>query len=400
MKIAYIIGTYPGLTTTFIDREIQELRRIGEAIQILSIRRPWTMLSDEQKKLQQGVIYLMPIQWSKFIGSQLTFMFKNPAVFFGTLFFLLSRKQPSIKSRWKTLLHFFEGVYAARLLSGKGLDHLHAHFMDRAATVALVVSRFLKIPYSFTAHASEIYVDPVLVQEKIEGAKFAVTCTGYNQKHLASVSANGSSKKVSCIYHGLDTKKYSRKTEQNPSGHIILSVGQLKERKGFPYLVEACALLMKKGLDFECLIIGEGPMRSGLESQIKTLGLSGKVRLLGAITPEEVIEQYEKANIFVLPAILGTDGDRDGIPNVILESMSMEIPVISTNHSGIPEVVENGVNGLLVPPKDSHALADALCSILENPAWGREMGRNGRKVIVEKFDPENNARLLLARFRS
>lgn len=400
MKIAYIIGTYPGLTTTFIDREIQELRRIGESIQILSIRRPWTMLSDEQKKLQQGTIYLMPVAWSKFIVSQLSFMFKKPAVFFGTLFFLLSRKHPTLKARWKTLLHFLEGVYAAHLLSGKGFDHIHAHFMDRAATVAMVISRFLKIPYSFTAHASEIYVDPVLVQEKIEGAKFAVTCTGYNQKHLASVSANGSSNKVSCIYHGLDTKKYSRKNELSPSSHVILSVGQLKERKGFPYLVEACALLMKKNLDFQCLIIGEGPMRTELESQIKELGLDGKVRLLGAITPEEVIEQYEKANVFVLPAILGTDGDRDGIPNVILESMSMEIPVISTNHSGIPEVVENGVNGLLVPPKDSKALADALCSVIENPVWGREMGKNGRKVIVEKFDPENNALLLLNRFQN
>lgn len=399
MKIGYIIGTYPGLTTTFIDREILELRRMGENIQILSIRHPWTMLSDEQKVLQEGVIYLLPVRWSNFAASLLSYLVKRPGTFISVLFYLLTRRHPSLKSRYKTFLHFMEGVYAARLLSDKNLDHIHAHFMDRATTVALVVSRFLNVPYSFTAHATEIYVDPVLVSEKISAAKFAVTCTGYNQKHLASASANGGSQKVIRIYHGLDTSRYKRRTEPNPAGNIILSVGQLKERKGFPYLIEACALLQKKGLDFQCRIVGEGPLRADLESQIRDLGLEGKISLLGARTPEEVIQQYEEANIFALPAVLGTDGDRDGIPNVILEAMSMEIPVVSTNHSAIPEVVENGVTGLLVPPKDSVALTEALCTILESPEFGRGMGKNGRKVITEKFDPEKNARVLLAMFK-
>lgn len=395
MNLVYIIGTYPGLTTTFIDREIRVLRKLGCRIQIVSIRHPWTILSPAQTELAEGVIYLLPPNWLSLAVSQLRYLFTKPGQYLKTLAYLLTRPHDSLGSRLKTLLHFGEGVYAAHKLSSGSWDHIHAHFMDRATTVALVVSRLLKIPYSFTAHATDIYVNPVMLPEKIGEAKFTVTCTGYNQRYLSQ--ASNTDGKVSCIYHGLDTDRYQRDGIQ-PEPARIVSVGQLKERKGFKYLVDACKQLADRGLDFHTYIIGEGPLRPEMEAQIHSAGLHNRVHLLGALTNDQVIEEYERSSIFVLPAVLGSDGDRDGIPNVILEALSMELPVVSTDHSAIPEVVIDQETGLLVHPGDSKALADALECLLKDPDLGREMGRTGRKLVVERFNPEQNARLLLAKF--
>jgi len=398
--LVYIIGTYPGLTTTFIDREITALRHMEVHLQVLSIRRPWTPLSPEQKQLQQGVLYLFPIRWMVLILAHLRFSILAPKRFFGTLFYLVTRPYSSLKTRLMTILHFGEGIYAAEVLRKQPLDHLHAHFIDRAATVAMVVSRMLGKTYSVTAHASDIYVKPVLLREKLGGARFVVTCTRYNRSHLAQYGENLYNHKLHCIYHGLDTQRYLRKRPPQSRPPVLLSVGQLKERKGYRYLIEACRILLDKEIDFECRIIGdgEGATREDLQALIHALRLEGRVTLCGSLLHEDVIEQYQQAAIFTLPAILGSDGDRDGIPNVILEALSMEIPVVSTMHSGVPEVVEDGVNGLLVPPANSQALAEALENLLRDPELRSRLGRAGRKKVMENFDPQNNARLLLAAF--
>ena len=192
MKLAYVIGTYPSLTTTFIDREIGLLRRQGVGIQVFAIRRPTRLLSPEQEDLRHGVVYLLPVSWARFLTGQFGFALAHPVRYFSLLFYLLTRPHPDMASRWATFLHFAEGIYAAVIMRPFGCDHIHAHFVDRAATVALVASRLLGIPYSITAHARDIYVKPILLPEKISGAAFVATCTGYNAAHLARAARNGS----------------------------------------------------------------------------------------------------------------------------------------------------------------------------------------------------------------
>ena len=398
LSLVYIIGAFPGLTITFIEREIKALRQLGVHLQIVSIRRPWTPLSPEQEALGQGVIYLLPVNWLAFFWANLWFVAWRPRAYFGAFLYLISRPHASLKSRGMTVLHFAEGVYAAHRLRGKDWNHLHAHFIDRAATVALVASRLLGVPYSLTAHASDIYVNPVLLAEKLAGAKFVATCTGYNRDYLSQFGEGLFNHKLNCIYHGLELSRYRRKPSPPPEKMILLTVGQLKERKGFRYLVQACRLLVDRGYAIECHIIGEGPLRADLEEQIRQLSLEGIVMLCGSLLHQEVIDQYQAAAVFVLPAVLGGDGDRDGIPNVILEAMAMELPVVSTSHSGIPEAVEDGVNGLLVPPSDEVALACAIAKLLDNPELQRQLGRNGRQMVAEKFDVERNVSRLLGEF--
>ncbi len=401
MKLAYIIGSYPALTTTFIDREILLLQSWGVDLKVISIRRSKSKLSAEQESIQRKVTYLLPVNFWHLLIAHLVFVTQKFRIFWGTLFYLLQRPHPNLKASLKTILHFGEGVYAAYWLRNDECEHIHAHFADRASTIALVASRLLGIRYSLTAHAMDIYVNPVLLPEKISGASFVATCTAYNQAHLHALLSNGTREKIKCIYHGLDTRPYQptangRQTKDVP---VLLAVGQLKEKKGFTYLLQACQNLKEKGYQFKCQIVGDGPLKDDLESQISRHSLEDVVELCGALPHEKVIERYSQAAIFVLPAVTSSDGDRDGIPNVILEALAMQLPVVSTDHSGIPEVIVDGENGLLVKSKDVTALTAALTHLIEQPELRQHLGKNGRMTVLEKFDLPANIGALFNEFQ-
>jgi glycosyltransferase involved in cell wall biosynthesis len=396
--LVYIIGTYPLLTTTFIDREIELLRRWGITLRVISLRRPGGLLSPEQEVLQADVAYVLPVDVGGLVMNHMRFLVGRPVVFSKVLFGLLTRPHPSQRARLKTLLHFGEGVEVAALIRREfpDVDHIHAHFADRAATVALVAGRLLDLPYSLTAHANDIYVEPTLLAEKISGASFVATCTGYNASFLACAAAGGSD--IACIYHGLDAQQYRPDQTLRRGKLRLLAVGQLKEKKGFSYLIEACQILRADGYEFSCEIVGEGPLRAELEAQVRDFSLEEAVTLRGALEHHEVIAAYREAAIFVLPCITAADGDRDGIPNVILEAMAMELPVVSTRHSGIPEAVADGETGLLVTPRDAAALAAALAGLMSDAERRRRLGREGRHRVVEAFDVETNVQQLFDRF--
>lgn len=393
-SLVYIIGTYPGLTTTFIDREIRALQQQGVNVRVIAIRKPHTILSSDQEELQKKTNYLIPIAWIKFIVSHLRFVIQKPSIYFGTLFELIRNPHPDLSTRLKTVLHFIEGVYAAQLIAEYHCDHLHAHFVDRASTVAFVAGRLLNLPYSVTAHANDIYINPILLPLKLSQASFVATCTDYNRQHLQKIVPLNV--KLHRLYHGLDLETYQPNPDQ--STHLIptiTAVGQLKEKKGFQYLLKACQILKSKDYIFNCQIIGEGSLREELEQQIHELSLENFVVLRGALPHESVIEEYQHSTMFVLPCMTGSDGDRDGIPNVILEAMAMQLPVISTQHSGIPEVIKSGVNGLLVPPADEQALAHAIARLIDDPFLRTQFGQFGRRTVTERFNSMQNAGRLL-----
>jgi glycosyltransferase involved in cell wall biosynthesis len=401
LRLIYIIGTYPSLTITFIDREIRYLRRLGVDLQILSIRRPLadTPFSEDQRELQQGVMYLLPVAWLSFIFSHLYFALLYPRRYFKTLVYLLTRSHPSPKARFMTFLHFGEGVYAAYLLRKHQFRELHAHFVDRAATVALVVGRFLGKPYSLSIHAGpDIFANPILLREKVIEARHVATCTAYNKSHLETIIGQELGHKISCLHHGLDLTTYLPRSGPPASNGrpLILSVGQLVERKGFVHLIKGCRGLKDQGYDFICHVVGAGPQRQELETLIKDLSLESIVIVCGALRHEQVIEKYKQATMFVLPCVLSSTGNLDGIPNVLPEAMAMQLPVISTDISGIPELVEHQVNGLLVPPGNEVALVAAMAQLLDDPALREKLGRNGRQTVIERFDAERNIRRFAA----
>jgi len=409
LKLVYVVGRYPELTTTFIEREINVLRQLGAVVQPLSIRYPTTpgSISPEHQAVRKNTIFLVPKSWRDFdflafAAAQLYFMARRPRVYWGTLFYLLTHKHPDFKARLMTILHFGLGVYAAYLLRHHDFDHLHAHFIDRAVVVALVVSRLLNKTYSLTAHANDIYTKQILIREKIVNARFMVTVSQYNKAYLLQTYPELDSDKIHILHPWVDLAQFAPPAARPPHERLhILSVGRLVEKKGQGDLVEACYLLQQRGVDVECRIMGSGPLQSSLEEHITRRGLSARVLLTGGQPQSQVLELLRTwADVFALPCVIAQDGDRDGIPVSLAEAMAMELPVISTDIVGIGELVQSGT-GILTSPHDPFALAEALRQIHTASLSARaDMGRRGRGAVDAEFNLPQGVRQLADLFRA
>lgn len=390
-ELVYLIGTYPEISTTFIDREIEYLRKRGFPLRVISIRPPDGALSPEQLDLQRHVQYLLPINWRALLSSHLYFSIMRARRYWQTLFFLLTCPHPHRHARGKTFLHWGEGVYAAGVLRLTRVRHIHAHFIDRAALVAFVASRLLDTTYSVTAHANDIFVEPILLAEKLRQAEFVVTVSQFNKAHLLAQVPGVNPDRLFVIPPPPNLTRFVTTRRAASRARRILSVGRLVEQKGHADLIRACALLKAQEIDFECHIVGDGALGDRLDHLIEELGLSERVQLLGAQPSSRVRGEYEWADVFVLACALGRDGSRDGIPVVLEEAMAMQLPVITTDLVGIRELVEPGA-GVLVPSGSLTALAAALKHVLELSAAQRQaMGECGREIVQSRF---GNARLL------
>jgi ABC-type multidrug transport system fused ATPase/permease subunit/glycosyltransferase involved in cell wall biosynthesis len=293
---------------------------------------------------------------------------------------------------------------ADRLSRTPEVYHLHAHFSHGATTVTWLASLITGLPFSFTAHAKDIYcksLNPAgLLSRKMNAAEFVATCTETNRKHLQGLSSTP----VHCIYHGLNADFSRLLCEQvsttKRSSHLrILAVGRLVPKKGFDVLIEACANLKSLGVSFETLIIGEtGEHEPELRNRIAHHGLETHVKLAGPTTQSELVREYQRATVFCLPCRVLANGDRDGIPNVLMEAMSCGLPVVTTDVSGIPELIRNGVNGLLVPPDEPVAMTRALQRLQEDPCLAASLGCEAVKTIRENFDGERTTRQLASLF--
>jgi len=401
MRIAYIVGTFPVLTTTFISQEIMVLGQLGHEIEVISIRRPRPESRAELVSPEPRVRYLLPASWWAVLTAHLFWVVRHPADYFRLLVFLLSRSHPTGASRLMTLLHFGEGVYAARLLQSAVPGHVHAHFLDRASLVALCVSRLLGIPYSVTAHANDIFVRPVLVREKIQESRFIITVSRFNRDYLIRQYPDTPEDKILVLHPWVNVSEVRPRPEAEcaPGSPLqILSVGRLVEKKGHRYLIEACRGLRERGVSFHCRIVGDGPLYDDLKTRISTLGLGQEVELLGARTHREVLEYLSVCDVFVLACVVAESGDRDGMPVALAEAMATEVPVIATDILGIGEMVRPGT-GALVAEKDASALAEALEELARaGPAARKAMGERGRACITQEFDLVTGVRNLALHF--
>jgi glycosyltransferase involved in cell wall biosynthesis len=298
---------------------------------------------------------------------------------------------------WATLRHFGEALVLVDELDRIGAGHLHAHFAHAPAAVAHLAHLLSGITFSFTAHAKDLYTTPIgYIAERSATATFVVTCTGANHVYLDETVGADPGKLTVCR-HGVNLSRFST-IERRPVPGRLLSVGRLVPKKGFDVLVRACRILADRGVAFDCRIVGNGPQRDELHGLIDSLGLTDKVTICPGRPQPELVGEYSQAEIFVLsPSVMG-DGDRDGIPNVILEAMAVGIPVVATTISGIPEVIEHGRTGCLVPPANAAALADTLERLLANPQDRGDLGGAARSFAREHFDLATSVRPLADRF--
>jgi glycosyltransferase involved in cell wall biosynthesis len=283
----------------------------------------------------------------------------------------------------------------AKHLDEERAGHLHAHFAHGPAAIAYLTHLITGVPFSFTAHAKDLYTTPPeYIAERGRAASFVVTCTEANRAFLATLLGRDGDKIVLCR-HGVDVDRFSAVVSRPVRGRI-LSIGRLVPKKGFDVLLRALALLAQRGVSFECHVVGTGPLSGQMDALARSLGIGDRVTFLGARPQVALLEEYASAEVFALAPVITDNGDRDGIPNVLAEAMASGVAVVSTRISGIPELVEQGCTGMLVPPGDPAALADALERLLIDDSERKRLGDAGRRWVVSNWDLRDLVRPLAA----
>lgn len=398
MKIAYILSQFPETHETFILREILELKRNNVQLSLFSLKKCRDKIIHPQAKFLIKETHYSPLifSWNIF-KAKMFFVFTKPIKLFSVFFYLIKHNFTSPKLLAKTLGVLPISMSFAKKIHEQQIDHIHAHWATIPTTSAIIISRLTGIPFSFTAHAWDIFIDQTMLREKVKKSRFVFTCTGYNKNYLDSLLSEEDSNKIILNYHGIDFEKLEI-PEKNQEPNLIFSIGRLCEQKGFPYLIKACKILKEKRINIQCIVVGEGPDRPDLERLIADEGLNDIVKLKGIRPHSEIFKLFAKTELFVLPCVISQNGDRDGIPNVLIESLAVGTPVISTDVSGVPEIIINEKTGLAVPPRDEKSLADAIISLLGNNEKQNIFTKNGRKLVEEKFDIKKNVSALVQHF--
>ena len=407
VQLAYILGAFPAPSQTFVAREIRTLLRLGLPLRVFALGRQKRARSEEEDRIWAAEVRHVPagLSWR-----------------LACAHFWFLRRRERRRRYWRACvavvglrhrprylvlqaLHVFWRVpaVARELLASGSTRHVHAHFAVSQTEAALVLATLLDCGFSFTAHARDIYATPKALEQKLRAARFVVTCTEYNARHLSRLCPELPQGRLHVIRHGVPNPPGPAATgarSRLPQGPpLLLSAGRLVAKKGFEVLVDACALLREKGVSFECRIAGAGPLYRGLERRIERAGLRAHVRLLGWQGADEMARLYGAADAFALPSRVVNGGDRDGLPNVLVEAVSLGLAVVSTRVSAIPELIQDGVTGLLVEPEDPLSLAGALERLLSDPALRERLGAAGQRLVRERFDLEANTRRLADLFR-
>ena len=392
-KIGYVVKRFPRLSETFIVNEVLALERQGLAVEIFSLKEPRQELGHQLVSALRAPVTYLPGRaalesWAfrEGDGRQM-----GPERSLADL--LPDAADEAVLA--------IKAVALATLARGRGITHLHAHFATGATTVARIASRVSGIPYSFTAHAKDIFhasVDHAALARKIRDARFVVTVSDYNLRYLKQRFGAGRAAKIARLYNGLDLERLAPDPAASPDPELVLAVGRLVEKKGFRHLVDACAVLRDRGVAFRCVVVGDGPEGAALTRQIDSLGLGRAVTLAGALPQERLLRIMRRAAVLALPCVVSEDGDRDGLPTVLLEALALGLPAISTSLPGIDEIIDHRRTGLLVPPADGLGLADGIAELLSNPDLRRHLAALGREKAEAAFDVSRNTRRLLDLF--
>lgn len=378
MSLGPLIG-YVGvdvLNNATICNEATGLLEAGVALDVVSvyrIDRPTFYMGTSLERLSRGLRHLYPLRPATVLCDLARAPFVFGRRFFGAVWGAFSCPVDRPGERLRLLGHLLPGLRLAMLWKGRPIGHIHAHWAHTATTVAMHASAMLGVGFSFTGHANDLFVHRVGLPGKLRRARFAVCISEFHRRFYLAMGADPA--RLPVVYCGIDLDRFAA-APRTPRGRPrIVGVGRLVEKKGFADLIDACALLRDRGLDFDCVIAGSGPLKADLRGRIERLHLDDLVSLPASnVLQEDLPELLRTADVFALPCVRDSEGDMDGLPQVLIEAMALGIPAVSTRLVGIPDLVRDGVNGLLVAPGDVESLADALERLLGDHCFGEALG--------------------------
>jgi colanic acid/amylovoran biosynthesis glycosyltransferase len=400
LRVAYVMSRFPKITETFVLLEMLALEEQGIAIEVFPLLREHEAKAHvEAQAFVERAHYHPFLSWA-IVRANLHYLRTRPGRYLGTVFQALTRTLRSPNYFGGALVFLPKAALFAREMESAGVAHVHAHFANHPALVALVVHRLTGIPFSFTAHGSDLHVDQTALAWKVAESAFAVTVSRYNREFVRERAGDAAADKLKVIHCGIDPGLHAREREPEGAGFEILCVAALRTVKGHRHLIEACRILSAQGLAFRCHLIGGGPLQRELESTIAAAGLRGRVLLHGSLPRDVVLERMRSAHVLVLPSIQDREGRREGIPVTLMEAMSCGLPVVASRISGIPELVEDERSGLLTPPGDAPAIAAALTRLAGSPELRARLGRVARVGVRRDFDLRAGAERLAEEIRA
>lgn len=401
-EVAYVLHRFPSLTETFVAEEIRNVQCLGVTVHLYSLLPPRTeLVHPVSAALVPQVRYAPKIDAPSLWSAQFYFLFRKPRRYLELLKSLLAEPVPELNFVLKRLAIFAKGVWIARQLEGSPVQLIHTHFAWLSAAASMVISQLLELPFTITAHAYDIYSHKSdLLAMTTRMADRVVTISNCNKEAILDRSAGFEPQRIEVIRCGIDMDHFQR-SDGRPANQVfqITAVGSLIEKKGHEYLIRACSESKARGMSFECVIIGEGKLQQQLQTLIQDLDLDGKVILAGRQTQACVRDRLAKSDLFALACVIDETGERDGIPVAMMEALAMEVPVVSTPVSGIPELIRHEETGLLVSPKDPIALAEAMARLVQDEPLRRKLAKNGRLLVEKEHDIRKNASRLAGLFQ-
>lgn len=383
MKIAYLTGEYPRATDTFIQREVGQLRQQGIDVQTFAIRKPSAdhLVGEEQKAERSRTQYILPLSPFYLLWCQLSCLWRNPSGYWQGLKLAWQTSQPGIKGGLYQLFYFLEAAVLAQKLQAQGIRHVHNHIATSSCTVAMLAAPISGGTYSFTMHGPHIFFEPHRwrLDEKIRRALFVSCISDFCRSQGMLFVAPEHWPKLRIIHCGVEPELFNA-IAHRAQGTRLLYVGRLAAMKGLPVVFEALAKLRGTHPDLTLTVVGDGSERPDIEASAQRLGLSTMVDFVGYKSQAEVRAYLQQTDIFVLPSFA------EGVPVVLMEAMAAAVPVLTTRIAGVPELVEHGTSGWLVPPGNQQTLADALSRLVEDGDLRQRLGEAGRAKVVADFN--------------
>jgi len=389
IKVAYFLQRFPAITQTFIAREADWVRKHDVEITIFSLLPQTDKVVHSQSKRLMPFVVQSPYISLAIIRAHLFFLRTVPKRYAYSLGKLIRQNYREPLTLLKGLGLFPKVVYFAYLLKEGGFDHIHTHFIYIGAIAAAVASDLTGIEFSVRPHAFGLFQrDQKCVREALGSADKIITISTYHKEYIIDLCSTLKKEQLHVVYCGLETDLISPRPATSPSSTPqILSIGRAIEKKGHEYLIEACALLAQRDIDFHCqIVVGQDDAARRLQKLIDEFNCREYITLVGDKSQEEIVSLYNQCTVFALACVIARDGDRDGIPSVLIEAMACEVPVVTTRVAGIPDLVENEVNGLLVEERNASEMADGLERLIKDEQLRNRFGEQARKTVIEKFD--------------
>lgn len=398
-RVGYVLSAFPVLSETFALNELLELRRLGIDTRIYTLKTLAEPASHAEAAVLEPSVRRSPFLSAETLACQRHFLQRDPGRYLRTLATILAAGRGNPRFLSRSLALFPKAVRWARQVEIDGVTHIHAYWASHAATMGWVMAQLTGRPFSFAAHAHDLYCDPTMLEVKLRSAAFVVAISEYNRRLLAQHCPQAA-ERVHVIHTGTRPERF-RVERTNPAPDVphILFVGRLVEMKGVCYLLAALGLLRDAGYRFRCTVAGAGPLRGRLEAQSRTLGLEPLVRFVGPQPYERLPGLFASADIFALPSVRTRSGSAEGIPVALMEALASGLAAVASDMTGVPELVIHERTGLLISPGDSGALAAALARLIADPALRARLGWAGRQLVEAAFDCRREAMRLAALFR-